>query len=104
MSKSITPQELRNQLSGTEPPTLIDVRRRTDYEASDQIAGAIRRDPEEIENWSKDLPTDTPTVVYCVRGGSVSQGVAEQLKQMGIQAVFLEGGLKAWKENGSNTP
>jgi rhodanese-related sulfurtransferase len=104
MAKSISPQDLRKALSGTNAPTVIDVRRKVDYQPADKIDGAIRMDPEEIEDWVKDLPAGTPTVVYCVRGGSVSQGVADHLKRKGIQAVFLEGGLKAWDESEPKTP
>jgi uncharacterized protein len=39
-------------------------------------------------------------VVYCVRGGAVSQSAAERLAKEGLQAMFLEGGLQAWTESG----
>lgn len=101
MAKSITTQELKKQLSATRSPTLIDVRRKSEYEASpEEIPGATWRDPEEIDSWTGDLPSDNPIVVYCARGGSVSQGVAERLHQQGFQTLFLEGGIKAWRENG----
>jgi rhodanese-related sulfurtransferase len=100
MTNSINPQELRKRLTGVEAPSLIDVRRKTDYEADPKkIVGAIWRDPEKIEDWVKDLPSDASAVVYCVKGGSVSQSVADRLQKEGLNAVFLEGGLKAWTEN-----
>ena len=101
MAASINAQDLKKRLTGVKPPSLIDVRRKTDYEADpNKIAGAIWRDPEKIEDWVKDLPSDAPAVVYCVRGGSVSQSVAHRLQQEGLNAVFLEGGLQAWTESG----
>lgn len=101
MAKSIDPQELNSRLTSAETPTLIDVRRKTDYEASpEKIPGATWRDPEKIEDWIKDLPSGAPAVVYCVRGGAVSQGVADRLRQEGHEALFMEGGLKAWNESG----
>ena len=100
MANSINPQELRKRLTGVEAPILIDVRRKTDYEADPKkIAGAIWRDPEKIEDWIKDLPSGAAAVVYCVKGGSVSQSVADRMRKEGLEAVFLEGGLKAWTEN-----
>jgi len=36
--------------------------------------------------------------VYCVKGGSVSQSIADQLKNKNYNVKFLEGGIKAWKE------
>lgn len=80
---------------------LLDVRRKTDADANPQcIAGAVYRDPEKINEWVKDLPAGKPAVVYCVKGGSVSQSVTEHLRSEGIEAVFLEGRLKAWAEGG----
>jgi rhodanese-related sulfurtransferase len=101
MAKSIDPQELKKRLHNLGTPTLIDVRRKTDYETSPQkIPGAIWRDPEKIEDWIKDLPPGTAAVVYCVKGGSVSQSVADRMQKEGLKAVFLEGGLKAWTASG----
>jgi rhodanese-related sulfurtransferase len=101
MAKSIEPQELKRQLANLETPTLIDVRRKNDYEASPRkIAGATWRDPEKIEEWINDLPSESPAVIYCVKGGAVSQGVASRLQQEGHGVLFLEGGLKAWNESG----
>jgi rhodanese-related sulfurtransferase len=101
MSNFIGPDALKERLSKTEPLTLLDVRRKADYEADpEKISGATWRDPEIIETWINQLPSDTPAVVYCVRGGTVSQSVAERLRQKGLQAVFLEGGLKSWTESG----
>ena len=42
-------------------------------------------------------------MAYCVHGHEVSQGVAASLRQAGIQAAFLEGGIVAWKEQGLPT-
>ena len=100
MAASIDPHDLKKRLAGVEAPTLIDVRRKTDYGADPKkIVGAIRRDPEKIEDWIKDLPAGAPAVVYCVKGGSVSQSVADRMRREGLDAVFLEGGIKAWNEN-----
>jgi rhodanese-related sulfurtransferase len=77
--------------------TLLDVRRKTDYEAEPaKIPGAVWRDPEQIDQWRGELPANGTTVIYCVRGGSVSQSVCQQLKDAGIEATYLDGGIKAW--------
>jgi rhodanese-related sulfurtransferase len=100
MANSINSQELKRRLTSVEAPILIDVRRKTDYEPTpNKIPGAAWRDPEQIDTWVKDLPSDRPAVVYCVKGGSVSQSVADRLQQEGLEAVFLEGGLNAWTES-----
>ena len=81
--------------------TLLDVRRKADYEAEPGlIPGAAWRDPEQVESWSRELPQDRPVVVYCVKGGSVSQSITATLTGKQVNARFVEGGLKAWKEAG----
>lgn len=101
MIRSINTEELSSFLKNKSTMTLLDVRRKTDYEASPQkITGAKWHDPETMDTWIEALPVDTFTVIYCVKGGSVSQSVADRLQKNGLEAVFLEGGLKAWTENG----
>jgi len=99
MTDSITVTELEALLK--DKMTLLDVRRKADYLASPgKIGSADWQDPENTGTWAKQLPKDRLTVVYCVKGGSVSRSVADQLHQEGLEAVFLEGGLQAWTENG----
>jgi len=39
-------------------------------------------------------------VVYCVKGGAVSQSITATLTGKQVNARFVEGGLRAWKEAG----
>lgn len=90
--------ELRAAISAKAPPIVIDVRRRAAYrEADTMIAGALRRDPDEVSAWAKSLPRADAVVTYCVRGGEVSQNVAAALARDGIRASYLEGGFEAWR-------
>jgi rhodanese-related sulfurtransferase len=101
MTDSITVTELEALLKDKERLTLLDVRRKSDYLATPRkISSALWQDPENTVAWAEQLPKDHLTVVYCVRGGSVSRSVADQLHQEGLETVFLEGGLQAWVENG----
>lgn len=101
MPPSIDINELSERLASGEPVTLLDVRRKNDAVENPRcIAGAEYRDPENFDDWAKALPTGKPAVVYCVKGGLVSQSLTERLRNAGIEAVFLEGGLKAWTEGG----
>jgi rhodanese-related sulfurtransferase len=101
MSSTITPKELKALKDSDKKPVLLDVRRRADFEADRQvIPGAVWKDPESVEQWSRSLPKDQEVVIYCVRGGSVSKSVSSHLLEKGLQARYIEGGLAAWKEQG----
>jgi rhodanese-related sulfurtransferase len=101
MSNAITPAELRDAIESKKEVTIIDVRRKTDFEADTQmISTADYRDPELVEQWSDDLREGQEVVVYCVRGGSVSKSISEKLQSKNIRASFIEGGITAWKESG----
>jgi rhodanese-related sulfurtransferase len=39
-------------------------------------------------------------MVYCARGGSISNRVIDHLREMNVQARFIEGGIEAWKVAG----
>jgi rhodanese-related sulfurtransferase len=98
MNTSITVTELKNKLS-EEKVCLLDVRRKADFEKSPKtIAGAAWHDPEKLAEWSKTLPKDQELVVYCVKGGSVSQSVADALQEDHPGVKFLEGGILGWPE------
>ncbi len=101
MAQSITPKELKALLQGDRETMLLDVRRTADYEAMpEMIEGAARRDPEKVGEWNDEIPKEGPVVLYCVRGGSVSQSTAEKLLQDNPDVRFLEGGIKGWIETG----
>jgi rhodanese-related sulfurtransferase len=53
-----------------------------------------------VAEWSTDLPVDKQVVVYCVRGGSVSNNVLDHLQGKNVHARFIEGGIEAWKAAG----
>ncbi len=99
-NNTIDVEMLAAALTAAHRVTLLDVRRKVDYEASPhKIPGAQWRDPEKIDSWIEELPAGRKTVVYCVKGGSVSQSVTDRLRREGHDAVYLVGGLKSWVEN-----
>ena len=98
MERSIKAQDLKSQINNV---TLIDVRRKLDLDADTaKIPGAAWHDPEQIETWAAQLPKDQAVVLYCVRGGGVSNSVLDNLRGKGITARFIEGGIVAWREAG----
>ena len=98
MDRTLKVDELKNKVKSNQKLTLLDVRRKSDLEAdTTAIPGAEWRDPEKVDEWSGSLPKNKEIVLYCVRGGSVSNSVLDKLIAKGIQAKYLEGGLAAWK-------
>ena len=96
MDASISPAALRQALSSTHPPLVIDVRRRDRFlESPVMVKGALRRDPEAIEASKDALPRAAQVVVYCIHGHEVSQTAARVLG-----ASYLEGGIEGWKAAG----
>lgn len=99
--RSMTVAQLLDALATPTPPIVIDVRRREAYdEDTGLIAGALRRDPETVLQWSGELAKGNTVVVYCVHGHAVSQAVAQALAAQGQDACFLEGGYAAWQAGG----
>ena len=99
MSTSIAASELKDKLSQKKKVCLLDVRRKVDFEKSPEtIGGALWHDPEKVEEWSKTLPEDQELVVYCVKGGSVSQSVADALQESHPGVKFLAGGILGWPD------
>jgi len=98
MERTIKPEVLKSQLADKH---LIDVRRKADLDASnEQIPGATWHNPENLAEWAKRLPRDKDVVLYCVRGGSVSNSVVDALQAEGVNACFIEGGIEGWKATG----
>ena len=104
MERTIKPDALQTLMQARQDVIVFDVRRKADYDADNQkISGAMWLDPEKVGQWCTALPHDKQIVVYCVRGGSVSNLVLDTLLGKGFKARFIEGGIEAWKSNGGQT-
>ncbi|MBU1224276.1 MAG: rhodanese [Gammaproteobacteria bacterium] len=96
LARTIKPAQL-------DPDTTLvfDVRREADYAASNEtIPGALWKNPDKIDAWIGAVPRTLDVVIYCVRGGSVSNSVVDRLQAAGVKARFIEGGLEAYKAAG----
>lgn len=101
MTRTIKPSEAK---SIVKQALVVDVRRKSDYDSDSQkIPGAMWKDPEQVAQWSNELPKDKDIVIYCVRGGSVSNSVVDHLQGKNLKARFIEGGIEAWKKEGGPT-
>ena len=101
MGRTIHPDALKNNLGDM---YILDARRASDRDASDeQLPGAHWQDPEKLSDWMHQLPKDRDIVLYCVRGGSVSNSVVDALQGLGLKARYIEGGIEGWKAAGGPT-
>ncbi len=78
----------------------IDVRRKGAYEAAPElIEAAVWRDPEKVDEWAGEM-AGAQVVVYCVYGHEVGQSTAARLRDAGVAARYLSGGIEDWKKSG----
>ena len=98
---TIDVETLRAWLEEGRPVTVLDVRP-TVERAEWAIPGSIHidaydalkaHDPAALAD--VDVPSDGPVVTVCA-AGKTSQIAAEQLQARGLQALSLDGGMKAW--------
>lgn len=98
MDRTINPETLKHELAGK---LILDVRRSGDREAApEHLVGAQWKNPEQLADWADSLPKDQDIVLYCARGGSVSNSVVDALQAKGLKARFIEGGIEGWKAAG----
>ena len=96
MERTVKPENLN-----PDDVLVLDVRREADYAASNEtIPGAFWKNPEKIDAWLSALPKTQDVVIYCARGGSVSNSVVDRLQAEGIKARFIEGGIEGYKAAG----
>jgi len=99
----IKPVELNQKMRDDElPPMVIDVRSQEDYRES-HIPGAANIPGGEILQSLKSIDRKRPIVTYCDMrhpGRSRSESAAQKLREAGLQARALEGGLLAWADAG----
>jgi Fe-Mn family superoxide dismutase len=94
-------EDVRAMIERKEDVLVLDVRPAKDYEADKVvIPGALRRDPEKVEEWAKDVPKDKPVLLYCNFGLSVSQDAAAALRQKGVDAAIVGCGIAGWRAIG----
>lgn len=78
--------------------TVLDVREDDEW-AAGHIEGAVHIPLSELPARLSDLPDADPLVVICRSGGRSAQATA-YLQQIGIEAVNLDGGMRAWDAAG----
>jgi Fe-Mn family superoxide dismutase len=101
---AVSVEDVRAMIDQKQDVVVLDVRPAKDYEADKVvIPGALRRDPEKVEEWAKDVPKGKPVLLYCNFGLSVSQDAVAALRQKGIDAAIVGCGMAGWRAIGAPT-
>ena len=101
MTDSITNTDLNKKLQSNNAPLVFDVRKKPAFDSDPRmIENAQWQSHDAVEQWAKELPSESEVVVYCVHGHDVSQNAAKSLNNLGFKATYLEGGIAQWVEAG----
>jgi rhodanese-related sulfurtransferase len=100
-TNQISADKLVRLIGAPRCPALLDVRPDEDFGGDPRLApGSVRRPYDAVSVWAKELPSSRSAVVICKDGLQLSGGVAALLRDYGVPAHSLEGGLSGWAESG----
>ena len=96
-ARTISQHDFRSLVARFPRPQILDVRREPAFERDRTlIPGAVRCPPDEVAAIADALEPWRPVIAVCVHGHEVSQTVARALRERGVDARHLAGGLAAW--------
>lgn len=94
---SLSVEELSSRLAGGEAIQVLDARPRHHISRTvDLMEGAVWRDPDRVEEWIAELSPERPIAVYCAYGFHVGCNVTRTLRERGLDARYVRGGISAW--------
>jgi superoxide dismutase, Fe-Mn family len=94
---SLSIEELSAQLARGDRVQVLDARPRHHISrVADMMAGAVWRDPDRVDDWIGELSPDQPVAVYCAYGFHVGCNVTRALRERGLDARYVRGGVSAW--------
>lgn len=94
---SVSIEELSAEFAKSARVQVLDARPKHYFSRNtDMMQGATWRDPNRLDEWSKDLSADAPVFVYCAYGYHVGCSVTAALRERGFDAKYIRGGLSAW--------
>jgi hydroxyacylglutathione hydrolase len=95
----IDARSLQQKLAGQSPPLILDVRNAPELATDGRIEGSINIPMNELPARLAEVPEGREVVAVCKKGMR-SFNAAGWLRQMGRQAVSLQGGIDQWKALG----
>ena len=94
---SIKSEKLARLIGTPLTPVIVDVRTQEDFEADSRlIPGALKKSHQTVSEWGK-AHAGKSVIVVCHHGAKLSEGTAAWLRQLGADAVNLEGGFVDWE-------
>jgi rhodanese-related sulfurtransferase len=97
---AISPDKLWRRIARPDAPALVDVRTEEDFAADPLLVPAATRRPAlAVADWGAAF-RGRQVVAICRHGHALSHGVAAWLRQTGVAAEVLEGGVEAWAAAG----
>jgi rhodanese-related sulfurtransferase len=97
---AISPDKLLRLIGTPRCPPIIDLR--SDGECTAEpvsIPAALRRPFAALTDWGSEF-AGRSVFVACIDGGAASHGAAAWLRQAGVPADVVEGGLRGWRAAG----
>lgn len=100
----IPASDLSARIGTAQAPMLFDTCRDKAFASAERVvAGAKWRDPGAIDRWVTEIPQGRDVVVNCVHGHQMSQSTVARLRQLGVNARVLQGGIEGYIEAGGVT-
>ena len=87
-------------------PTLVVIDARLAHDATTvpaRLRGARRAPPDRVDEVAASLKPGTKALVYCAWGFEIGGDAAAKLRERGIDAVAVAGGIGAWRADGMPT-
>ncbi|MDP1965370.1 MAG: hypothetical protein Q8K93_24560, partial [Reyranella sp.] len=101
---TVTTPDARKMLEADPNLIVIDARLADDATTVPvRLRGARRAPPDKIDEVAASLPPGAKALVYCAWGFEIGGDAAAKLRERGIDAVAVAGGIGAWRADGLPT-
>ena len=101
---TVTTSAARTMLDADPQLIVIDARLAQDATTVPvRLRGALRAPPERVDEVAASLPAGAKVLVYCAWGFEIGGDAAARLRERGIDAVAVAGGIGAWRADGLPT-
>ena len=101
---TVTTLEAQEMLAADPDLIVIDARLADDATTVPvRLRGARRAPPDRVDEVAASLPPGAKALVYCAWGFEIGGNCATRLRERGIDAVAVAGGIGAWRADGLPT-